>query len=624
MLRSNADDHLLYDPSWADTPSGSDAEIEVAGEAGSSGDDVAAPNALAASRERSAARRRPPGTDKPAEEPTKFDAKISASAAPTTPAQVANDVASDVALDSRSDRHPNRSEDRPHDVSAAPGHPGNPADTADPATSWTLSRSPIPAHPSTPGDVADPRSAAMPDVTPPDPDARRDPNADPDNGLSADQSTDRSSNRSADDGIEWPEPVIGRDEGDETPEASVETDDPNFDDDELADYDEEAADAEAARDEELGVPVVEREDPVDPTDTADDAADEVVADAADDEVADEVADEAPAKPAPVAKAPAATEPPEEDVMPATPPKITSVTEVRNESDAATWNRPPAAEIASVPSRGEMARSLTWHVCPFCGHKNESAHQPCESCGMVDSSEARTATVRRGGPWFVRLPGNPGGPGMKFTVLQEMVRSGEIRSGTVVRGPSTQQLWTFAARVRGLSHMFGLCWNCNRRLQEPEAGEEADDFCIYCGALLDAPSNPDQQLEAVRPSSPSRVSGGADLSPAGQKRLTSMPHDGGGIRDSAGQPMLPAPEPLALNDDPEGKGLLTTQELERVFNVGSRRGEVIGVGPEAFAGKPRPTGLEDDDDTNSTVGRIILGIAALAVIVVLALYLLDII
>lgn len=390
--------------------------------------------------------------------------------------------------------------------------------------------------------------------------------------------------------------------------APVEPVEPVEFDEEEADHVEEHEGGPDDIDEELGVPTAEAP----PADVEA----EIEAEAA----ASEQAHTPEPKPAPVAghhdDGDDEDEPPAEDVTPATPPKITHLSEVDTSGDVTPpWATAPAAELPSVPSRGEMARSLTWHVCPFCGHKNESAHTPCESCGMMDSTEARTATVRRGGPWFVRQPGNPGGPGMKFAVMQDLVRSGEIRSGTVIRGPSTQQLWTFAARVRGLAHLFGLCWNCNRRLQAPEPGEQADDFCIYCGALLDAPSNPDQQLEAVRPTDPSRLRGGADRSPAGQRALPS-PHDAGGrddsVRSENRQSSLPAPEPLALTDDPEGKGLLTTAELERVFNFShSRRGEIL----EQDA---------DHDDSGGIVGRIILGLAALAVVAAVVLWLLDLI
>ena len=296
--------------------------------------------------------------------------------------------------------------------------------------------------------------------------------------------------------------------------------------------------------------------------------------------------------APVAEAPApppAAEEPDDDEedepeLPAVAPKITQIEEV--EDDVAppppAWSRPATgAGLGGPPSPGEMARDLTWHVCPFCGAKNESAAAPCSQCGRYDSEETRAAVVRQMGPWHARLPGaDAGGPGMRFATLQEMVRAGEIRSGTVVKGPATRNLWRFAARTRGLSQMFGLCWNCSRRLQASAPGEPTDDFCIYCGALLDTPSNPDQQLEAVVPVADAR-------SPARQTPppRPSLPEDQDLHRPlpgaaAANRRALPGPVDLDDDDDSDdgirdlaplsdsrGDGLLSQPELASVFNLG---------------------------------------------------------
>jgi hypothetical protein len=172
----------------------------------------------------------------------------------------------------------------------------------------------------------------------------------------------------------------------------------------------------------------------------------------------------------------------------------------------------------APDAQDLARRLKWHVCPFCGHRNENGRLPCGHCGMTDSEETRTATVRRVGPWFLQNPRNPSAPGMKFAVLREMVKAGRVEPNSVIRGPTTQQLWTFAARVRGLAHLFALCWNCNRRLPTPRQGETPDDFCIYCGSILEPPSNPDQQLNVVETGedlgvSPSKSAGQVGLNPS---------------------------------------------------------------------------------------------------------------
>ncbi len=291
-----------------------------------------------------------------------------------------------------------------------------------------------------------------------------------------------------------------------------------------------------------------------------------------------------------------------------PPTITELNEVAPAGEEPTsWVEPRVPNRQHVPSRGELARHLAWHICPFCGNRNESARTPCTRCGRVDNDETRRATVRKVGPWFVQDSDGTGTPGMRFAALQEMVRIGELHSGTVVRGPTTQQLWTFAARVRGLSHLFGLCWNCNRRLLPPEEGEVPDDFCIYCGALMEAPSNPDQQLDAIREVASPKSDARDDERPAArralpdpnspvarqydevprsryhatpQRRLPAPPRqdesyfddddrtiDGPDDDDDHRQSLEDLP---AILENGEGDGLLSQHELATVFDLDRRR------------------------------------------------------
>ena len=44
--------------------------------------------------------------------------------------------------------------------------------------------------------------------------------------------------------------------------------------------------------------------------------------------------------------------------------------------------------------------------------------------------------------------NPSAPGMKCNTLLALIRKGQITPRSVVRGPTTFQLWRFAARVKG--------------------------------------------------------------------------------------------------------------------------------------------------------------------------------
>lgn len=139
------------------------------------------------------------------------------------------------------------------------------------------------------------------------------------------------------------------------------------------------------------------------------------------------------------------------------------------------------------------------VCPFCGAINERAtslngNSPaCPRCGMQDSLDTRQSTTTRIGPWFVRQGKNPSAPGMRFETLLALVKRGQVSPGSIVRGPTTQQLWKFAGQVKGLSREFGLCHHCGGVI------ETSATICPACSRMQEPPVNPDVFLEnAVTP------------------------------------------------------------------------------------------------------------------------------
>jgi hypothetical protein len=273
---------------------------------------------------------------------------------------------------------------------------------------------------------------------------------------------------------------------------------------------------------------------------------------------------------------------------------------------------PHAGPRSGPSAAPASRvaPMNKHVCPFCGTRRDDPLAECPACGLPDTEETRGATVARVGPWFVLQARNPSAPGMRFNVLRELVLNGQITAGSIVRGPATHQLWTYAARVRGLAHIFGVCWSCNRRLPNPAPGEDADDFCVYCGALQSPPTNPDQQLEALETSETigtglsNKAGQVAQMRPGGghnrphlqgdaaagqiQFRETTMP-----AQQMARRPHIPRPLPPAPRDG--GDALLTTRELATAFNLDRKR-SILG-----------PAG-------SLPWGRILLTVLALAMII----------
>jgi hypothetical protein len=248
--------------------------------------------------------------------------------------------------------------------------------------------------------------------------------------------------------------------------------------------------------------------------------------------------------------------------------------------AAATHAAPGAAQAHAP------RPLNKHLCPFCGMKRDDPAADCPGCGLPDNEETRGATVARVGPWFVLQPRNLSAPGMRFSVLRELVRSGQVTAGTIVRGPCTQQLWTYAARVRGLAHLFGVCWSCNRRLPMARPGEDADDFCVYCGAMQTPPTNPDQQLEALGTSETigtgvSNLAGQvAAAMPNSQRPGSTGTVTNVQFRETTGpagqvarRRHIPRPLPPAPRDG--GDALLTTRELATAFNLDRKR-NVLGM------------------------------------------------
>ena len=66
--------------------------------------------------------------------------------------------------------------------------------------------------------------------------------------------------------------------------------------------------------------------------------------------------------------------------------------------------------------------------------------------MNTTEATRKATQARIGPWFIRQNRNPAAPGMKFDTLLTLIRRGQVTAYSVLRGPTTHQLWRFAAEV----------------------------------------------------------------------------------------------------------------------------------------------------------------------------------
>ncbi|HEY8667095.1 MAG TPA: hypothetical protein VIL86_10535, partial [Tepidisphaeraceae bacterium] len=156
--------------------------------------------------------------------------------------------------------------------------------------------------------------------------------------------------------------------------------------------------------------------------------------------------------------------------------------------------PLAVGVAGSGAAGQGGR----FCCPFCGAMKQHQETPCPRCGLEDCSETRRATRARVGPWYVLQARNPSAPGMKFDTLRALIRNGQVTPRSIMRGPTTHQLWRFAQRVRGVSREFGICYGCGGDI------ETTASLCPHCHRMQEPPSNPDVLLESSPASAPAAL------------------------------------------------------------------------------------------------------------------------
>ena len=148
-----------------------------------------------------------------------------------------------------------------------------------------------------------------------------------------------------------------------------------------------------------------------------------------------------------------------------------------------------APVGGPSAAGGSRRANPHTLCPFCATVNEGSTGACRQCGMENSAATRQATRGKIGPWFVLQPRNLSAPGMNWATLIALVNKGRVTPRSIVRGPTTGQLWRYAARVKGLSREFGLCWHCGMEIRH------AARLCPTCKRMQQPPINPDVLLES---------------------------------------------------------------------------------------------------------------------------------
>lgn len=116
------------------------------------------------------------------------------------------------------------------------------------------------------------------------------------------------------------------------------------------------------------------------------------------------------------------------------------------------------------------------LCPYCGEVSPDMSR-CVACGGHFDPLSRQASQNAMGSWFVRDAARPFRPGCSYETLRELVRRGKIGPETVIRGPTTHQFWTFAARAPSIANLLGRCHNCH------SAVDPGGYMCASCGAAF---------------------------------------------------------------------------------------------------------------------------------------------
>ncbi len=118
------------------------------------------------------------------------------------------------------------------------------------------------------------------------------------------------------------------------------------------------------------------------------------------------------------------------------------------------------------------------ICPYCG-AGQPASDRCRDCGGLFEPLSRQATLNEMGPWYIRDPKRPYHPGCSYQTLVKLIERGRVTRTTIVRGPTTRQLWSVARHVNGVAHLLGYCHQCDASV------DRGDHVCHACGAQFGA-------------------------------------------------------------------------------------------------------------------------------------------
>ena len=103
------------------------------------------------------------------------------------------------------------------------------------------------------------------------------------------------------------------------------------------------------------------------------------------------------------------------------------------------------------------------VCPICGETQRET-SVCRSCETPLDPNGLLHAEGAVGPWWVRDTDHPFSPGMTYDHIAAMARKGKFERHSLLRGPTTRQLWTVARHVPGIAHILGRCHKCDAHVK----------------------------------------------------------------------------------------------------------------------------------------------------------------
>lgn len=254
--------------------------------------------------------------------------------------------------------------------------------------------------------------------------------------------------------------------------------------------------------------------------------------------------------------------------------------------------PPMSEPTAAPPP-----NVDKNVCPYCGLVGPRAEGPCARCTIEDTPQTRQATKSRIGPWYVLQNRNPAAPGMKWSTLLALVKKGQVSPRSVVRGPTTHQLWRLASQVKGLSREFGVCFSCGGTI------EKSTNQCPHCDRLQEPPANPDALLESREPV---RRTVATDESSVVLASLPNSP-----VRNDAAEPTRDLSKPDA--------GLMSFKELAAAFQLDVKSPAPAAAPTKAQSTKAAPVEsvAVDAPPRRRSLGRIVMVMILLSLVGVTA-------